>query len=93
MAECTDLERELLDSLGTSDGRKLSDLRDRLLVSRMTAEQIERIYATKAAVYRAQAEFNEAWKALPDIHGNGRVFSEFYDDVEREARKRAGAAE
>lgn len=93
MAECTELERQMLDRMGERDQRgiavPLHEIRMQILISRITPELFN--CAVKAArELRKAREYHEAvWKQMHEfgIEGNSKAFDSFWDSIEAKARE------
>lgn len=100
MPECTPEERVYLDAMtaryrnGAERNQALADARKALVASRVEGGLKEAAIAAHAACHRAYALRDKAWGELNAVGidaGMGeREFSDFYDEVERLGKERAG---
>lgn len=94
MAECSDVERELLDAISGKESGwgSFRELRHRLCISKCSPSLREALVAAHASVLKAHAQNDEAWEAFNRVTGfpggTSEAFDMFYDSIEKEAKAR-----
>lgn len=93
MAECTELERELLDKIGQRDSGgstlPLHELRMQVLIARVPRELFDAAVEARRRLFDATKHSEKIWDRLHEmgIGGSSNAFDAFYEKISAEAEK------